>query len=373
VTNVAPPNQAFRSGDFTVDLVRQVGPEREQAEKELVESGVALPLPHRCAWARVFAEPESWFLSARGATGTCRAGVAVEAARSRTLPGHWLLRVRRCGPMKAAGALEAALAGLADLARRDSRVLRVAVEVFSPDPPFRAAVAGSLAGCGFRRVPTPRGYTHTIAVDLTPDEAGILASFQSSARRNVKSIAKQPLAVRPITDRDVVPRMADLMTETVSRTGGVARPTDWPGRIELSRQYPSLSRLVGLFRTDATGPEALLAFAWGCHHGDHVEYEAGASTRETGTRVPLAYALIWDLIRWAKQTGASWFDMGGVTPGQLGDTDDPLGGISDFKRFFSKTVVEVGDEWEYEPHPVRAGLARAAGRIADWFSGARRT
>jgi hypothetical protein len=47
--------------------------------------------------------------------------------------------------------------------------------------------------------------------------------------------------------------------------------------------------------------------------------------------------------------------MGGVT---LADGDQPeLEGISNFKRYFSREVVEVGAEWVLEPHPVRAGIA----------------
>jgi hypothetical protein len=50
------------------------------------------------------------------------------------------------------------------------------------------------------------------------------------------------------------------------------------------------------------------------------------------------------------------FDMGGAVPADA--RDDPRVGISDFKRRFSKEMVAVGAEWEFEPHPARAAVAR---------------
>jgi lipid II:glycine glycyltransferase (peptidoglycan interpeptide bridge formation enzyme) len=97
------------------------------------------------------------------------------------------------------------------------------------------------------------------------------------------------------------------------------------------------------------------AFLWVCNHGDHVEYRAAGSTRRTDVRIPYGYLLAWEMIQWAKAEGAEWFDMGGVT---LAGGDEPeLEGISRFKRYFSRNVVEVGAEWVFEPFPLRARVA----------------
>jgi lipid II:glycine glycyltransferase (peptidoglycan interpeptide bridge formation enzyme) len=125
--------------------------------------------------------------------------------------------------------------------------------------------------------------------------------------------------------------------------------------------------VVGLFRTDREGPEALLAFAWGCAHGDQVEYNAAASTRNPEVRLPMAYALAWDLMRWGKSTGAEQFDFGGITAGTHGE-EDRLGGISDFKRYFTTMEREVGAEWVLEPRPLRAAVASAVSAGAAWAS-----
>jgi lipid II:glycine glycyltransferase (peptidoglycan interpeptide bridge formation enzyme) len=79
------------------------------------------------------------------------------------------------------------------------------------------------------------------------------------------------------------------------------------------------------------------------------------------------YAVVWDLIRWAKENGARFFDFGGITVGSHG-SNDPLGGISDFKRYFSERVVEVGAEWSFEPRPLQAYAARMVSSAAAFLA-----
>jgi peptidoglycan biosynthesis/recognition FemAB-like protein len=360
-------------GPFAVSVLRGLGSAREQCETELIQSGAVLPLPHRIAWEKLFPEPVSWFLAVRDEAGHCRGGLAVKGTHSRVLPGHLFLRASRCGPMKVEGALEAALGGLASLGRNNHRVLRVNIELFSPDSAVRSVAAETLAGLGFHRSVFPRGYSQTISVDLSPDEETIFARLHKKTRRDIRATAKHPLQVREITDSMFAGRMEAMREATYARTGGAFVRQDWVPVIEFCRRYPELCRLVGQFRSDTTGPNSLLAYAWGLHHGDNAQYHTAASVRDESINVPLAYSLIWDLICWAKKHGASWFDMGGVTPGRTGDTDDRLGGISDFKRYFSKTVVEVGEEWEWEPRRVQAKLARILVNVAGWFSRDRRS
>jgi hypothetical protein len=350
-----PP--VFRDGELWAELYCGASEEREACEGALVAAGFPLPLPHRSAWGRLKASDDSWFLAVRDAGGP-RAGFAVAVSRSRALPGHLILRAERFGPGLAGRFRDLAVASLVRLAAANPSVLRVHVETFARADADREALEAALAAHRFRRVDEPRRYARTVAVDLQPDEESILASFHAKTRRDIRAAAKHPVRLAPIRDADAVGRMDELYRETMTRTGGEAKSRDWGAVIALSRDYPDLSRLVGLFRTDGGDPDALLAFAWGCGHGDHAHYDAAASTRRTELKVPLAYPLVWDLMCWAKRHGARWFDFGGVTEGHLG-SDDRLGGISDFKRYFSKEVVAVGGEWLLEPHWVRAQLARA--------------
>jgi lipid II:glycine glycyltransferase (peptidoglycan interpeptide bridge formation enzyme) len=97
-------------------------------------------------------------------------------------------------------------------------------------------------------------------------------------------------------------------------------------------------------------------------HGDHVQYSTAATVRSPDIRMPMAYCLAWDLMQWAHTQGARFFDFGGITEGTQGGPD-PLGGISDFKRYFKGTVADVGEEWILEPHPAAAAVNRIVHRL----------
>jgi hypothetical protein len=360
---MSPAVDRLQSGAFRLEVARRPGADRERRELELAAAGVELPLVHRALWAELGSGAESWLVLLRDLTGRARAGFAIEAQPSRALPGHRLLRVQRFGHGLDRDAVASAVGGLAALARSRPRILRLRLEVLSPDDRLRAAIAESARAAGFEPDPHPRSYERTIVLDLRRDEAALLAALHKTARQNIREIGKHPLAVVELTSERYARRMSALVSETMGRTGGEDRRHDWKAILGLSARRPELSRLAGLVRTDADGPEALVAFAWGQAQGDHVEYSVAASTRVTGSRVSLGYALAWDLILWAKRCGAGWFDFGGVTAGTAG-SGDPLGGISDFKRRFGGEVAKVGEEWQLEPHPLRARVAGTVGAVA---------
>jgi len=351
--------QRIHAGRFVVDFVAHpADPERRLVERALLEDGVHLPLPHRLDWAQSGCEPSSWFFAIADPMREFRFAFAAVTHGSRALPGHRVVRVERFGASGTLDAVEAGIHALRAVSRTERRILRVHVEVFSNDPVRRVALARVLASAGFRRARHARCYADTIALDLAPPEETIFAELHRTARRHIRSVGKKPVEVRVIDDLALAERMQALLDETLARTGGTRATYDWRRLIQFSARHPALSRLAGLFRTDRTGPEALVAFAWGCHHGDHAHYSTAASTRDADLHIPYGYGPAWDLALWAKRGGASWFDFGGVTAGHNADAEDPLGGISDFKRYFSPHAVAVGEEWIYEPHPLRAAAAR---------------
>ena len=352
--------------DLNVEILHDASPARERCEQELLEAGHVMPLMHRCAWTRTVRPGGDWFVCARDETDRCAYGLALEVNRSRAVPGYLLIRCQRIGGSSVAGAAEAALAAVTRLAKAHPRVLRVDLEVFSRDDAVRATLARVLAAQGCRPKPEPRGYAETIVMDLLPDEEEIFAALASKTRRDIKAAAKAGAFTRAITHPAPADRLNALLKETMGRTGGQFHAPDWNGIITLGQSHPTLARLTGLYRSDLEGPEALVAFAWGCGHGDHAQYSLAASTRTSGLRIPLAYALAWDLICWAKRNGARWFDFGGVTRGTLG-SGDPVGGISDFKRYFSQRMERVADEWLLEPRRLAAKVAATVGLGRAWF------
>jgi hypothetical protein len=345
-----------------IELIEEPGERWEGCERELDVRGTPLPLYHRAIWARArkVSGARSFFISIRDTDGICRAGFAVESQPSRALPAHRLLSIVRLGVGSGGlnqSALDAGIAAVTALARRERSVLRVTIQTFTLDPESRAQTSEALRRHGFASVATTRTYERTLVLDLTPDENALLAGFHYNARRRIRNVAKHPVRVTTAGSIFLAPRLQELADETHLRTGGQPQQIDWASFIRMSAEAPHLSRIAILERTDRDGPEAVLAFAWGCVHGRVAEYSESGSTRPDDMKVSTSYALMWDLMSWARQSGAQVFDLGGITEGNI-DSDDPLGGISDFKRFFSQREIEVGQQWLLEPHPARAAAAR---------------
>ena len=350
----------------TAEWVPRPGIEWEQCEAALDRVGRPLPLYHRASWARA---NETWgrkfrFIAIREHDRSFAGGFAVESFASRLLPTYRLLSVQRLSTGLGgldADTVDAGLGELAAYARGRNRVLRVTVDTFAMDADSSSKLSAALRRHGFSQVPTDRTYERSLFVDLAREEEEILAGFHATARRHIRSVAKNPVVVTGLESESDVPRLKELLEESVGRTGGSLHSNPWPELARLSWSAPELSRIALLRRTDKSGPESILAFAYGCMHGKVAEYSHSGATRGSNLKIPMTYPLMWDLIKWARANGAQWFDLGGITSGTK-EAGVPLGGISDFKRYFSKEEREVGQQWELEPSPGRAYVARAIGR-----------
>lgn len=316
--------------------------------------GVPLALQARAHWARSLKE-SVWFVGLRDADGQPQWGFGVAATRSRALPGARILRVPRFGHGIPLAAVDAACAALGDVAR-GARALRLHVELYVPESHVRAALVEALGRGGFARAARSRSYERTVLIDLRSTEEQLLASFHRTGRQNIRALSKHLLECQAIEDSSLAGRMNELVAEAMARTGGRHFAVDWAAWIGFIAERPDLARLLGVFRKATSGPNALVGYVLGLRHGDTVEYSVAASTRLAGTRVPLLYAPTWQLMQWAKASGAATFDFGGITAGTT-LTGDPVGGISDFKRCFSRNVVEVGGEFVLEPSPWRSAVA----------------
>ena len=347
-----------------VSLIRGLGSEREEAERELVAAGVNLPMSHRAVWAASLNGIEPWFLLVREANGRVCGGAAVEQAASRALPGHRILRLRRAGGNLTSETFRAVLEGLKVLVQRNPRILRVFVQIFSRGR--RDETIQMLAGQGFRELTLPSVYRHTLVMDLRPSEQDIFAEFSDSCRNKVRKTIRKSMQSVVINDAVYADRIRELQLEALQRTVGHVPTENWKAILKMSQERPDLSCVFGLFEGEHRSPETMVAFGWVCSHGDHAEYRAAGSTRRALVKIPYGYLLAWDMIRWAKASGAEWFDFGGVT---LGDGDDPLKGISDFKRSFSREVVEVGAEWVWDPFPFKARIADTISRTVKRLHG----
>jgi hypothetical protein len=290
-------------------------------------------------------------------------GFAVQRWPSRALPGHCILRLERLGESIPAGAELATAEALLALARRTPRVLRVAAELHDRDAARRARIAGALQVAGFYRKDQVRTYERTLAIDLQRDDEALLGSLSSRARQEIRRAERFPLSVITIEDDALAPQLEEIHRETYARTGARAPAQPWARLATAARKAPDRLRICGVMLNDESTVPRLVSYALALRHGTFAAYDAAASTRLVDRRIPLMYPAIWALMRWARDTGATWFDFGGVTHGTSKCANDPLGGISDFKRKFGGEELVVGEDWHFDAAPRRQRLAQSVSRM----------
>jgi hypothetical protein len=339
-----------------------LGSARAAREDEIAAAGVVLPAAQRAAWMRVHGYPDSLLLVALDADRQPLHALGASITQSRLMPGHRIIRVERLGAGVSAELDRELLGELAQFARGDALALRVVVEVFERDDSARARLGATLAALGFRRAAAPRMYQRTLALDLSGTEDLLFATIDKTARRHVRAPAKKGLEIRTVSSPSLAPRIAVLLEASFNRSRGTAGHFPWARIIAWSNAAPGTSRVVGLFDPRVEGEDSLVSMAWACRHADYAVYEAGASIRRPDLgSTPLGYAPLWDLIAWAQRNNTSWFDLGGAS---AGDESDGSAGILEFKQHFSRRLLDVGEEWFLEPHPVRAAIARSLSAVA---------
>jgi len=232
-------------------------------------------------------------------------------------------------------------------------------------------MAGALRAAGFYRKDQLRMYDRTLAIDLQRDDQALLRSFSAPARQRIRLAERLPLSVITIENDALVPQLEEIHRQTYARTGGRASAQPWTRLVAAAREVPDRLRIFGVMLTDA-GTARLVSFALVLRHGTFAVYHTAGSTRLANRRIPLAYPAIWALMRWARNTGATWFDFGGMTPGTSESEGDPVGGVSEFKRNFGGEELVIGEDWQFDAAPLRQRLVQAAGRVLSFLKPDRR-
>jgi hypothetical protein len=338
--------------------------ERTALEAEWIARSGAAPLQQRSIWP-ISDKGDRWHLvqfqdHASGAL----AYVGVRECPVRSLPGMRTLRVLKFGPGIAPAMWEPMLRALVDLARRWSRVTRLHIEVCCLEHPEQLpSLRATAAAAGFR-IDAPREYARTRIVALA-GEKEIADAFHRSVMKNVRKTSRAGHTVVAITDEQFVPRMRQLLVETMQRTGADVPEVNLEALVRAARDSPTLFRLSGLFRDGLQEPAHLMAFRWCGNAGRYAEDLLAASTRfeDAEGQVPMMHAIMLDVFAWARHVGATQFDFGGVaTP------DSPnfatVGSIARFKQLFGGNEYDVGVDLVYVVRPKLSALATALSRTA---------
>jgi lipid II:glycine glycyltransferase (peptidoglycan interpeptide bridge formation enzyme) len=205
----------------------------------------------------------------------------------------------------------------------------------------------------------------TIFIDLTPGEEGVLASFNQSARRNIRKADAGGVQVHPVEATEAnLEIMFQLMLATEARAGYGLRPAAyfkdyWKSQIDAGQGQL-------LF---ATHEGDILAGLFVTFIGTRAWYKDGGSfviKRELQS----SYGMQWETMRWLIGRGITSYDTVGVpNPNEIG-TGNPRQGLYDFKSKFNPDITEFIGCWDVPLDTTKYGLwlklgERVAGKLAN--------
>jgi lipid II:glycine glycyltransferase (peptidoglycan interpeptide bridge formation enzyme) len=217
-----------------------------------------------------------------------------------------------------------------------------------------------LLGLGLVRANRDPGSKSTIFVDLSGGEEAVLASFNQSARRNIRKseAGGVNIEVADPTDENLQV-MFELMKVTEARAHYGLRPRAyfldyWRSQIAAGQAQLFLARhegevLAGLFATFV---------------GKRAWYKDGGSF-DKKRELNASYLIQWEVMRWLMARGVMKYDLVG-TPNRVDvGTGDSRDGLYSFKSKFNPEITEFAGAWDLPLNELKYKLWRRAGeRVA---------
>ena len=231
--------------------------------------------------------------------------------------------------------------------------------------PFGHEIGTKLRNLGGKQIETdgegfgdvqPR-FVFAIDVEGKSDEE-LLATFSQEWRRNIKKAEKSEVKVRQANFSDLE-TFHTLYKETAKRDKFTPRPLNY-----FKQMWKSLnenSNNLAEMRLYITEQENIChaACLW-VRVGKHVWYTYGASST-SGRELRPSNAIQWQMMRDARDAGASIYDMRGIAATL--NEKSPLFGLLRFKIGTGGKVIQYVGEWDFVLKPLiykafRVALAR---------------
>lgn len=190
----------------------------------------------------------------------------------------------------------------------------------------------------------------TLVIDLSGDEAQILARMKQKTRYNINLALKKNVIAKPLTDLGT---FYDLMEITGERDRfSIHSLAYYQQAYELFHNRDLCQLLVAEYEGEPVS--ALMVFRM----GRRAWYFYGASSEAHRDKMP-SYLLQWEAMRWAKSQGCQSYDLWGVPDSdadsleaQFSTRSDGLWGVYRFKRGFGGELKRSTGPWDrvYNPY-----------------------
>jgi peptidoglycan pentaglycine glycine transferase (the first glycine) len=205
--------------------------------------------------------------------------------------------------------------------------------------------------------------TDTLVIDLSQDEAALLAQMKRKGRYNISLARKKGVTTRRVSGEKAqkkdIQKFFALMQETTKRDKFGGHPMEY---------YTNLCAHLGLraqvFFAEFEGET--IATAITTLEGGRCIYYFGASTSDKAYRNLMApYLLQWEMMLWAKANDAKTYDFLGISP--EGVEDHEYAGITAFKKKFGGMRKTYAPAVEMVFRPVAYEAYKLARKIRKIF------
>jgi lipid II:glycine glycyltransferase (peptidoglycan interpeptide bridge formation enzyme) len=209
--------------------------------------------------------------------------------------------------------------------RKRGLLLQIIPNAFVDSP--RAALFQSGFSKFTQEPRTAANVYRTFVLDLAPPIEELRAHLDKKWRNQLTRSEKNGLKVVEGNGTDEYRRFCG-MYEQMQQRKGFESTVDIEEFARIQEDLPETHRMrILICELDRIPVAGLVASAM----GDSAIYLLGA-TSDNGLNAKGAYLLQWTLIRWLKESGIKWYDLGGIDP-----ESNP--GVYSFKKGFSGTDV----------------------------------
>mgnify|MGYP001229783433 CR=1 FL=1 len=224
------------------------------------------------------------------------------------------------------------------------------------EPNIQKKEAGRLQTLPLRPSHRPLFTAYNFVLDIRPSETELLQNMHHKTRYNIRLAQKHNVTIAEETSQEGFAAYLTLLNETIKRQGFYAHNELYHTRMWNTMSTAGIAKLFTA-RLNGYPLAAWIIFAF----GDTIYYPYGASSREH-REVMAPNLLLWEIVRWGKARGFSYFDLWGAL-GPTPDPKDPWYGFHRFKEGYRPTHVEYAGSFDFVLRPTWYSLYTMADNL----------
>lgn len=183
-------------------------------------------------------------------------------------------------------------------------------------------------------------------ITLTGDKEALWNGLKKGCRRQIRRAQRNGVKVKDGTEADL-DAFYRLLKTTADGNGFYLRRPEY--YTDLWKRMTGAHPVKVMLAYHGNKPVST-AMAVGFGRG---AWDIYAGNSETDRNLGASYLLTWEMLKWACDSGFSFYDLGGIAPGAA--DGDPLAGLKLFKSRFGGDQVEFAGEFDlvFQPLPYR--------------------